>query len=74
MFKGKFMKGVKNNGSISYSLVLAGIWLINILIVLFGFPFLIYKKIQEIYVKATKNSRQKIKTKSKAARYFPCRG
>jgi hypothetical protein len=52
------MKGVKNNSSISPTLILTGIWFINTLIVIFGLPFLIYKKVQEIYSDNSKTSNQ----------------
>lgn len=65
------MKGVEKRNSISHLAVLTGLWLINLLILIFGFPFLIFKKLQEIYFQTNKKSRSE--TKPKSARFFPCR-
>ncbi len=65
------MQDAEKRNSIGHLAVLTGLWLINILILIFGFPFLIFKKLQEIYFQTNKNFRQE--TKPKSARYFPCR-
>jgi len=65
------MQGVKNRNTIGHLAVLTGLWFINLLILIFGFPFLIFKKLQEIYFQRNKNSFTE--TKPKSARYFPCR-
>jgi len=65
------MQSAEKRNSIGQLAVLTSLWLINILILIFGFPFLIFKKLQEIYFQTNKNSSSE--TKLKAARYFPCR-
>jgi hypothetical protein len=67
------MQVVQNRNSIGHLSVLTALWFINILIVIFGAPFLIFKKAQEVILKTFTNSGQKEKTKQKSARYFPCR-
>jgi hypothetical protein len=47
MITGEYMQGITKKSSISHRLVLTGIWIINLLIVLFGLPFLLYKKVVE---------------------------
>jgi hypothetical protein len=66
-----FMQSAEKRNSIGHLSVLTGLWFINILILIFGFPFLIYKKAKEIYFGTNKNPRQE--TKPKSASYFPCR-
>jgi hypothetical protein len=41
--------------------------------VVFGSPFLIFKKIRNIFLRTSKTPPSKTKTKSEAAQYFPCR-
>lgn len=67
------MKGAANNKSISSALILGGLWFINILIVLFGFPFLIYKKIQELLTKNPPKFEMEVKkdTNPKSNSYAP---
>jgi hypothetical protein len=67
------MQVIQKRNSISHLLVLTAIWFINILVVIFGSPFLIYKKAREIFLKTAKNSKPEVQTKQKPARYFPCR-
>lgn len=67
------MQGVEKNNSIGHFAVLAGLWFINLLIVVFGSPFLIFKKIRNIFLRTSKTPPSKTKTKSEAAQYFPCR-
>ena len=64
------MKSTEKRNSIGHLSVLAGLWFINILILIFGFPFLIYKKVKEIFFKTShKHPPEK---KSKSSQYFPC--
>lgn len=65
------MQSIEKRFSIGHFLVLTGLWVINILILVFGFPFLVFKKIQEVFFKTTKNNRLEAKQSSKSARYFP---
>ena len=67
------MFAYEKSGSIGHILVLAGLWLVNILIVIFGSPFLLFKKMQELFFKATKKSQPKSATNQNSAQYFPCR-
>jgi len=71
LLEGKYMHGVQNRNSIGHFSVLAALWFINALILIFGFPFLIYKKAVEIFLKTSK--KPKSETNPKSARYFPCR-
>lgn len=54
-----------------FSIVLAGLWFINLLILIFGFPFLIFKKLQEVF----SNDSGKIQSSKDArpTRRLPCR-
>ena len=63
----------KKNNSTGLFLVLAGLWAINILILFFGFPFLVFKKAQEIFTKSAYKSQKNSAENPKSARYFPCR-
>jgi hypothetical protein len=65
------MQDTEKRSSIGHLAVLTGLWLINLLILIFGFPFLILKKLRELYSETNKNPRRE--TKPKSARYFPCR-
>jgi hypothetical protein len=67
------MFAYEKSSSIGHILVLAGLWFVNILIVIFGSPFLLFKKTQELFFKATKKSQPKSATNQKSAQYFPCR-
>ncbi len=67
------MQNEENKNSIVHIAVLAGLWFINILIVIFSSPFLIYKKLMEIFFKKAKNSQPQIEAEKTAAQYFPCR-
>jgi len=67
----EFMQSTKQKNSIGHLSVLTGLWVINILILIFGFPFLIYKKVKEMFSGTNKNFGQE--TKPKSAGYFPCR-
>jgi len=49
--------------------ILAGLWFINILILIFGLPFLIYKKVKETFFKPAKKPLPA--EKSKSAQYHP---
>jgi hypothetical protein len=51
------MQDAEKGNSISHLAVLTAIWSINVLIVIFGFPFLIYKKLKEIFLKTTRHPR-----------------
>jgi len=64
------MQNGEKRNSIGHLSVLTGLWAINLTILFFGIPFLIYKKLQESYIASKKKSSQK--TKAKSARYFPC--
>ena len=63
----------EKSSSITHLSVLAGLWLVNILIVIFGSPFLIYKKIKGIFLKAVKKTPPNTAAEPKSAQYFPCR-
>lgn len=65
------MEGAEKRNSFGHTAVLAGLWFINLLILIFGLPFLIFKKVQELFAQINKKSRPE--TKSETARYFPCR-
>lgn len=62
----------ENRNSVGHFAVLAGLWFINILIVIFSSPFLIYKKLKETFFKKSKHPAPGIETKQKSPRYFPC--
>jgi hypothetical protein len=47
------MKAVKTNRAVISTLILAGLWFINILIVIFGLPFLIVNKIKGLFTGKT---------------------
>lgn len=66
------MESQKKGNSIAHFAVSAGLWFINILIVIFISPFLIYKKLKETFFKKAKNPAPNIETKQKSPRYFPC--
>jgi hypothetical protein len=70
--EGDFMQNTKKRNSIGHLSVLTGLWFINILILIFGLPFLIYKKLREIFSEPNKNLQQVTK-KTKSTPYFPCR-
>jgi len=64
----------ENKGSsIGHFAVWAGLWSINILIVIFGSPFLIYKKLRAAFAKSGKNSQPDGEAKKNPTRYFPCK-
>jgi hypothetical protein len=63
----------EKSSSIGHFAVLSILWIVNILIVIFGLPFLLFKKLQEIFLKTAKKSQPKITEKPKSAQYFPCR-
>jgi len=65
------MKEAKNKRAFSSILILSGLWFINILIVVFGLPFLIINKIREF--SAAKSKRSETREAKKAASYLPCR-
>jgi hypothetical protein len=65
------MQDTEKTNSIGHLSVLTVLWIINILILIFGFPFLIYKKVREMYAETNKNRPKESKAKSRA--YFPCR-
>ena len=53
--------------------VLAGLWFINILILIFGSPFLIFKKAQRLFSKPAKKPLPNTADQKKSTQYFPCR-
>ena len=67
------MLDYEKNSSIGQHSVLAALWFINILIVVFGAPFLIYKKLAGIFIKPVKKVEPKPDKNAKSAQYFPCR-
>jgi hypothetical protein len=66
------MKVVEKRNSIGHLAVLTALWFINILIVIFSSPFLIYKKVRQIFLKTEKTSIQNTQTSPEPARYVPC--
>jgi hypothetical protein len=67
------MQGVQNKNSIGHLSVLTALWFINILVLIFGSPFLIYKKTRGFFSRTTKRSKPEENLKQKSTRYFPCR-
>lgn len=67
------MQDFEKSNSIVHFAALAGLWLVNILIVIFTMPFLIYKTIRDIFTKSSKHSPSQIKPKQESSRFFPCR-
>ncbi len=67
------MQYLEKSNSIGHIAALAVLWFINILIVVFAMPFLIYKTIRGLFSKSSKNPPSQIKTQEKPSRYFPCR-
>jgi hypothetical protein len=65
------MQNLKKRDSIVHLSVLAALWSVNILIVIFASPFLIYKKLRETFFKTPKSVPQTQTQKSRS--YFPCR-
>jgi len=66
------MQSVEKRNIFANLSVLAILWVINLLIVIFGSPFLIYHKVRGIFVKPLKFTPQENPPKTKPARYFPC--
>lgn len=64
------MMDKKPGSSIGHLLVLTGLWFINLLIVLFGFPFLIYKKIKDFCFDKSNKKEQPPTHKPKPTTYF----
>ncbi len=60
------MQDQKNRSSIAHLVVFAGLWFINTLIVIFGLPFLAYKKMREICSDQSKKQTQAPKIKSES--------
>ena len=67
------MQDSEKSNSAGHFAALAGLWFINILIVIFTMPFLIYKTIRDLFIKPPKIAPSEIKTQEKSSRYFPCR-
>jgi len=67
------MQKYEKNNSIGVFLVLAGLWAINILILIFGFPFLLFKKAQEIFTKSAKKPLKDSAENPNSPPYAPCR-
>jgi len=63
----------EKGSSIGHSLVLFVLWFVNILILIFGAPFLVFKKMRNVFFKTAQKSQTKIAAKPESARYFPCR-
>jgi hypothetical protein len=63
----------EKDSSIGHSLVLILLWFVNILILIFGAPFLIFKKMRDVFFKSAPKSQPKIAAKPESAPYFPCR-
>ena len=66
------MQDSENKNSIGHFAALAGLWLINILIVVSATPFFIYRALRRITTKSSKNAASQINTPEKSTRYFPC--
>jgi hypothetical protein len=66
------MQGAGKSNSFGHLAVLAGLWSINILIVIFGAPFLVYKKLRAALFKKTKNSAIAKTEPESAPEYYPC--
>lgn len=67
------MQDLENKNSIAHFAALAGLWFINILIVVFAMPFLLYKTIRDAFSKSAKRPPSQVKSQQKPSRYFPCR-
>ena len=67
------MQGLEKRNSISHFLVSAGLWFINILIVIFGSPFLIYKVLKKIFFKSAKKPHPQNESNPTSTQYFPNR-
>lgn len=63
------MKAVKNNHAVSSALILLGLWTINILIVIFSSPFLIYNKIKALLTGS--NDQLQIQQSNSSTAYLP---
>jgi hypothetical protein len=63
------MQSEEKGNSFGHLAVLAGLWFINILILIFGLPFLIYKKVKTTLFKPAKKPQRA--EKSKSAQYLP---
>jgi hypothetical protein len=66
------MRNVEKRSLIARFSVLTGLWAINLLIVIFGFPFLIYKKVRDIFIKPVRIAPTEKEPSSKSSQYFPC--
>lgn len=64
------MKNEAKRSSFAPLAVLGGLWFINILIVIFGSPFLIYKKIKDLFVKPVKIAPAQTGPNSEKPAYF----
>ena len=58
------------NNSKSHFTVLAVLWLVNILILIFGLPFLFFKKMRELFRKPAKNSLPETAAQTSSSQYF----
>ena len=67
------MQGLEKKYSIGHFSVLAIIWFINVLIVIFGSPFLVYKKLQKIFFKSAKKPLPENKPNAESTQYVPHR-
>ena len=67
------MQGLEKRNSIGHFLVSASLWFINILIVIFGSPFLIYKVLKKIFFKSAKKPQPENKPNPDSTQYVPYR-
>ncbi|HEY8561438.1 MAG TPA: hypothetical protein VIL74_13770 [Pyrinomonadaceae bacterium] len=58
--------------AIGHFTVLAGLWFVNILIVIFGMPFIVFNKAREKFTKSAKKSLPKTAAETESTHYFPC--
>ena len=65
------MLAYEKNNSIGVFGVLAGLWAINILILIFGSPFLLFKKARELFLKPAKKPPAKPAENPNSPQYFP---
>lgn len=61
----------EKNNSIGLFLIFAGLWAVNILILIFGLPFLLFKKVQEIFTKSAKKPQNNSTENPNSGQYFP---
>jgi hypothetical protein len=61
----------EKNNSIGLFLIYAGLWAINLLILIFSMPFLLFKKMREIFAKPSKKPQNNSAENPNSANYFP---